>query len=215
MVEHLVRVWAGCSFVPPHVRVRLFSNARYAPWTTGAVNGCCLPEARPISVRGMTTSQPQDSPRHPFPTPGRVTLAASGLDAAWDASSLPHKDTWRSLYENLFGGAGELTYLARAENLHAYGWKPADLERECSPQPGQMLTESAEDLDEDTAEARGLLIHEVFLYHGVRQSRMVQARMDHVARLVKLEWPQWKIGELLGMSKQRVGYLMAEYRRKQ
>ena len=130
------------------------------------------------------------------------------LPQEWHETDLADKPGWFSLLYRLFGGAGRRTFLDRAQLLASYGWTPSDLEFMCKQPRHLTLLGTATELDEHSAAASAVLADEANRYYASGTYLATYRREIYLAQLHDLGWSYAEIGQLVGLSKQRVQKLV-------
>src|SRR5699024_5509522 len=137
------------------------------------------------------------------------------LPQEWHETDLADKQGWFSLLYRLFGGAGRRTLLDRAQLLASYGWTPSDLEFMCKQPRHLTLLGTATELDEHSAAASAVLADEANRYYASGTYLATYRREIYLAQLHDLGWSYAEIGQLVGLSKQRVQKLVHAAKDKQ
>ena len=130
------------------------------------------------------------------------------------------RNAWRSVYELYFGSLGAHTHPRRAARLAQYGWTPGELERALQTQ-GRMLQLPVNEempsreqgrrevrMDEASVEASAALVYEVGLFVESARVASSYARDRYLWALSRSGWNHSQLGELFGLTKQRVQQLL-------
>ena len=155
-----------------------------------------------------------NKPRFSFPIgTSQLSTVAPSMSTGEQWSGVADAEAWRQLFDRLHSGTGASTYPQRAARLNAYGWTPNDLDRVCSGSRHVTNLLDPAHATEQEAEAYAALVDEARAYYSTGLAAASGLRTGYLVRLAGHGWTQSELGNLVGLTRQRVQKLIQEWHR--